>query len=385
MTVPRGSKVLLAMSGGVDSSVAAVLLKEAGHEVVGCFMRHGDDAEDDAASVTTGHQGCCSVADACDARQVAAILDIPLYALNFKRDFGRVIDYFVDEYNAGRTPNPCIRCNDWLKFGRLADYARSIGASYVATGHYARVDPGGDACLRMGVDRDKDQSYVLFGTPRAMLNRMLLPVGHHRKAEIRRIAEEAGLPVYDKPDSQEICFVPDNDYMGLVRRRTPEKVREGAIVDGAGRELGRHAGHQQYTIGQRRGLSLSLGHAIYVVDKDADTNVITVGSPDATRSEGLSARETNWLVDLPLDRPTSCRVKIRANSDPVEAETRRREAGLDVHFAQPQRAVSPGQAVVCYDGDRVLGGGWIERAWPCREATAIAASDAAVASPATRR
>ena len=304
----RRSKVLLAMSGGVDSSVAAVLLKEAGHEVVGCFMRLGseENGADESSQGRPGHQGCCSVADACDARHVAAILDVPLYVLNFKRDFGRVIDYFVDEYNRGRTPNPCIRCNDWLKFGRLSDYARSIDADFVATGHYARVEHTGGSRLLRGIDDDKDQSYVLFGTPRDTLSSMLLPVGHHRKQEIRTIARQAGLPVHDKPDSQEICFVPDNDYIRLVKKRTPQEVTAGRIVDRSGRELGQHEGHQNYTIGQRRGLSVSLGHPIYVVEKDAEANVVTVGDVKETFASGLIANQTNWLVNAPEDRFRPC-------------------------------------------------------------------------------
>lgn len=379
MGVRRRSKVLLAMSGGVDSSVAAVLLKEAGHEVVGCFMRHGDDTDEVAAgpgdaaaeAPAMGHQGCCSVADACDAKHVAAILDVPLYVLNFKREFGRVIDYFVDEYNRGRTPNPCIRCNNWLKFGRLDDYARSMDADFVATGHYARVTHDGESWLREGVDRHKDQSYVLFGTPRTMLSRMLLPVGHYHKDEIRRIAAEAGLPVHDKPDSQEICFVPDNDYMRLVRRRTPQRVEAGPILDREGNVLGRHDGHQHYTVGQRRGLSLSLGHPIYVVEKNADTNAVTVGSASDTFVGGLVATETNWLVNPPSDPSFSCHVKIRSNAEAKEAEARVQGDRLEIRFSQPQKAVSPGQAVVCYDGDRVLGGGWIDHAVQVDGATPI--------------
>jgi len=370
MGTRRRSKVLLAMSGGVDSSVAAALLKEDGYEVVGCFMRLGDqpDGDDAEAASAAGpphraaHQGCCSVADACDARHVAAILDVPLYVLNFKREFGRVIDYFVDEYNRGRTPNPCIRCNNWLKFGRLAEYARSIDANYVATGHYARVDHTQGNRLLRGVDHAKDQSYVLFGTPRRMLSQMLLPVGHHQKPEIRRIAEQAGLPVHDKPDSQEICFVPDNDYMRLVRRRSPDHVSEGDIVDRQGRLLGRHDGHQRYTIGQRRGLSLSLGHPLYVLDKDASTNVVTVGAAEEIFSTALVASQTNWLVDPPTEKFLPCQVKIRSNGQPMPAEVRAAEDRLEVRFPQPQKAVSPGQAVVCYDGDRILGGGWIDSA-----------------------
>ena len=255
----RPAKVLLAMSGGVDSSVAAALLAQAGHEVVGCFMRLGTvdepegmrPAEDATACGTTSprRRGCCSVGDAEDARLVAARLGIPLYVLNFRRDFDRVIDYFVGEYAAGRTPNPCVRCNDWLKFGRLHDHAESIGASFVASGHYARIERRGDeARLRRGLDEAKDQSYVLFGLPGERLRRTLLPIGGLRKPEVRRLARELELPVFDKPDSQEICFVPDGDYAGLLRRRAPDSVAPGRLVDEEGRTLGEHPGHQHFTV-----------------------------------------------------------------------------------------------------------------------------------------
>ena len=241
----RTKKVLVAMSGGVDSSVTAALLQKQGYEVVGCFMRLGSNASGDldeghdnhdaarcsnpAAPQHRGsqlrHQGCCSLNDAADARLVAAQLDIPLYVLNFTKDFDKVIDYFVKEYNAGRTPNPCIRCNDWLKFGKLASYADSIDADFIATGHYARVDPsagtGRPARLLCGIDARKDQSYFLFSIPRQRLEQMILPIGEMTKPQVRRLAESLRLPVFDKPDSQEICFVPDNDYAKLIERRTP--------------------------------------------------------------------------------------------------------------------------------------------------------------------
>jgi len=372
-------KVLLAMSGGVDSSVAAVLLREAGYEVVGCFMRLGspgetlaegltvpDDEEacdPDRGSVKIGKQGCCSVNDARDARFVAAKLDLPFYVLNFKRDFGRIIDYFTSEYHAGRTPNPCVRCNDWLKFGKLAEYARSIDADYVASGHYARLErlDGAPALLR-GVDHAKDQSYVLFGASRASLARTLFPVGRYRKAEIRRIAAERDLPVFDKPDSQEICFVPSNDYMDVVNRVAGDRVRSGRIVDTEGRDLGEHAGHQHFTVGQRRGVGVALGYPVYVVDKDPASNTVTVGPRSALASAGLIATGANWLADRP-DESARCEVKIRYNADPVPATVRPvEEHALEVRFDAPPFAVAPGQAAVCYQGERVIAGGWIDRA-----------------------
>ncbi len=368
----RGEKVLVAMSGGVDSSVAAALLKEAGHEVVGCFMRLGspgesleegvvDPASCDPDKIKIGHQGCCSVNDAKDAQRVAARLDIPFYVLNFKRDFSQIIDYFVREYNAGRTPNPCARCNDWLKFGKLADYARSIDADAVATGHYARLETlDGRPALLRGVDREKDQTYVLFGTHGHNLSRMKLPVGHRTKPDIRRVAASLGLPVSEKPDSQEICFVPDGDYMGLVRRRTPDAVQTGEIRDTHGNLLGHHSGQQRFTVGQRRGLGIAVGHPLYVVDRDAETNTVIVGTKDELDARGLLADQTNWLVEPPTDEPIPCEVKIRSNAPPVGATVQATgDDELRVWFDEPQKAVAPGQVVVCYEGDRVLGGGWI--------------------------
>ena len=378
----RGRKVLVAMSGGVDSSVAAALLREQGHEVVGCFMRLGSDDSlnnDTVEQVTKQstqesgqeagrpgrphHQGCCSLNDAADARLVAAILDIPLYVMNFRRDFDRIVDYFVDQYNAGRTPNPCIRCNTWLKFGKLAAYAKSIDADFVATGHYARVDhTNGDrpGRIRRGKDLNKDQSYVLFGTKRDMLDHMLLPIGSISKVKVRQLAKRWSLPVYNKPDSQEICFVPDNDYFRLLKERTPNQIRTGRLVDQDGNVLGEHHGHQRYTIGQRRGLSISLGYPIYVTEKDSITNTITVGRPESLLAEALVAGEANWFIDPPTHTPIACEVKIRSHGPSVPATVHATSSDtFKVQFGQPQRAVSPGQAAVCYVGDHLIGGGWI--------------------------
>ena len=384
-----GKKVVLAMSGGVDSSAAAALLKEDGYEVVGCFMRLGSEDPEEIAdgydnlaaqSCSTGKQprkhkqGCCSVNDAADARLVAATLDIPFYVVNFRKDFGRIMDYFVAEYNAGRTPNPCVRCNDWLKFGKLHAYAQSIDADYVATGHYARTDlsdPAHPKLLR-GVDTAKDQSYVLFGSPRDQLAHMLLPIGHLEKSVTREIAESHKLPVFNKPDSQEICFVPDNDYAKLVERRTEGGFSSGSILDHGGNEVGQHEGHQHFTLGQRRGIGVALGYPIYVVDKDPQANTITVGQKDDLMSVGLTAGQTNWLVDPPLDW-IDCQAKVRYNSQPVPARVRTftDENGadaLEVRFTDPVEAVTPGQAVVAYGKigspleQTVLGGGWIDEA-----------------------
>ena len=381
--------MVLAMSGGVDSSAAAALLKEDGYEVVGCFMRLGSEDPDEIADGYDNlhaqscdpvkpqrkhKQGCCSVNDAADARLVAATLDIPFYVVNFRKDFGRIMDYFVAEYNAGRTPNPCVRCNDWLKFGKLHAYAKSIDADYVATGHYAQTDlsdPANPRLLR-GVDTSKDQSYVLFGSPREQLAHMLLPIGHLEKSVTRQIAESHNLPVFNKPDSQEICFVPDNDYAKLVERRTEGGFSPGSILDQQGNEVGTHEGHQHFTLGQRRGIGVALGYPIYVVDKDPQANTITVGEKDQLFSTGCTAGQTNWLVDPPLGW-LDCQAKVRYNSEPVPARVRTYtdENGadaLEVRFVEPVEAVTPGQAVVCYGKidspleQTVLGGGWISEA-----------------------
>ncbi len=393
------------MSGGVDSSVAAALLLREGYDVVGCFMRLGspgesfdeleqfhdeDDGQHSGAvsdiapstcstarsrkrPLKIGHPGCCSINDAADARLVAAKLGIPFYVCNFKKDFGRIIDYFVGEYNAGRTPNPCVRCNDWLKFGKLHEYAKQIDAEFVASGHYARiahdssstVDPDlsrrGIPRLLRGIDHTKDQSYVLFGAPRERLAEMLLPIGGMHKTEVRRLAREFDLPVFDKPDSQEICFVPDNDYAGLVARRTPEQIKPGAILNRDGNEVGTHQGHQHFTIGQRRGVGVAFGHPIYVVSKDPIANTITVGERDELRVDRVIAHEANWLIDGEAQGAwTSCTAKFRYNSPPVSARVRAIETNsLEVEFNEPQYGVAAGQAVVCYDEDAVICGGWI--------------------------
>ena len=374
-------KVLVAMSGGVDSSVVAALLKSEGYDVVGCFMRLGSDDSAEAADgydnlaglscdpkkIKEGHQGCCSLNDASDARLVAAMLDIPFYVLNFKQDFGRIIDYFVSEYNAGRTPNPCVRCNDWLKFGKLHAYAKSIDADFIASGHYAQIDRStSQPRLMRGIDHNKDQSYVLFGTPRDQLAHMLLPLGGLEKPAVRQIADDYNLPVFNKPDSQEICFVPDNDYANLVKRRTPEQFSQGEIVDTQGNVVGKHEGHQHFTIGQRRGIGVALGYPIYVTHRDPLGNTITVGQKPDLLSQALEADQVNWLSEeMPVDwKP--CQAKIRYNSPPKLARCKVTGQGdeqiLQVRFDDPQEAITPGQAVVCYDGEVVIGGGWITQA-----------------------
>lgn len=364
------ARVVLAMSGGVDSSAAAVLLKEQGHEVIGLFMRSGAVEEtacrtDSALLPIVGasnKQGCCSASDAADARRVADSLDIPFHALNFQDSFGRIKDYFADEYLAGRTPNPCVMCNNWLKFGKLWDFARQVGADRIASGHYARVEPVGDAgetALVRGIDPNKDQSYVLFGIARDLLPNILFPVGGFDKPTIRDLAAKAGLTrVASKPDSQEICFVPDQDYAGFLRRYRGEFSTAGNIVDTQGRVLGTHDGYEQFTIGQRKGLNLAFGTPRYVVRIDAETHQVVIGTREELACTGLVADRLNWLVDAPTE-PLRCRAKIRYLHAGVEAVARPEGDRLVVEFDQPQQGVAPGQACVLYDGDRVLGGGWI--------------------------
>src|SRR5271157_3899045 len=274
-----GKRVVLAMSGGVDSSVAAVLLKAQGFDVIGIFMRTGAAVDD----VERRSKTCCSVADALDARNVADRLDIPFYALDFERDFARIEDYFADEYLAGRTPNPCVMCNIWLKFGKLWAYGKQVGADYVATGHYAQIMCAADGTLRVARARDraKDQSYVLCGLRPELLPHVLFPVGEYSKAEIRAIAREHDFPVHDKPESQEICFVPDDDYLNFVRERRPDHDSSGKIVDQEGHVLGMHAGIEGFTIGQRRGLGVALGSPRYVVQIEPLTRTVTIGSRES--------------------------------------------------------------------------------------------------------
>jgi tRNA-specific 2-thiouridylase len=363
------------MSGGVDSSVAARLLQEAGHDVIGVFMRHGEagtgrgEAPTDAPSALPvcqprgeHKQGCCSATDAADARRVADQLDLPFYTLNLQAEFGRIIEYFVDEYGRGRTPNPCVLCNQWLKFGTLFQYADSVDAAYVATGHYARCVRAADGTIALcrGIDPGKDQSYALFGIHRARLDRMLLPVGDYHKSEIRRRAGELGLRVAAKRDSQEICFVSDGDHGRFVQARRGGATTSGRLVTTEGRVVGQHEGIERFTIGQRKGLGVALGEPYFVVRIDADTRDVVIGRRQELARRSLTAGHTNWLTAPPAT-PFRCEAQIRYNSRAVPAIARALgDDRLEVVFDAPCHGVAPGQAVVCYDGSRVLGGGWIE-------------------------
>jgi len=368
----RREKVLVAMSGGVDSSVAACLLSEQGYDVVGVFMRLGpgnvpppesrvlDHAGRLAAAGRERHRGCCSVADATDARAVAGKLDIPFYALNFEQDFAHLIDHFADEYAAARTPNPCVLCNQWLKFGKLVEYADAIGADLIATGHYAQSGMDGDRpTLCRARYLTKDQSYVLFGIDPRVLRRTLFPLGRMTKEEVRAYARRLGLTLHDKPESQDICFVPDRDYARVVRARRPEAFRRGQIRHVDGRLLGEHEGLPHFTIGQRRGLRVAAGSPIYVADLDPATNTVTVGPREAVLSRTPTATRVSWLCEAPSE-PIRADVKIRYHHKAAPAEVvPLPDARVCACFDEPQLAVTPGQAMVFYRGDEVLGGGWI--------------------------
>jgi tRNA-specific 2-thiouridylase len=351
-------RVVVAMSGGVDSSVAAALLKEQGYDVIGIFMRTGTSIEDPVRRSKT----CCSAADAVDAQRVADRLDIPFYALDFEREFGRIKDYFADEYLSGRTPNPCVVCNIWLKFGKLWSYGKQVAADFVATGHYARVAQAADGSLRVarGADRVKDQSYVLFGLRPELLPHVLFPVGGHPKSEIRALARAHRLPVHDKPDSQEICFVPGDDYVGFVRDRRPDHPTTGTIVDEDGTLLREHAGIEAFTIGQRRGLGFAVGAPRYVVQIEPLSRTVTVGRRESLEKIGLVASRFNWQGPRP-DGTTPCLAQIRAQHRAVPANvTPLDDDRARVIFDHPQSAIAPGQVVTVYQDDLVLGGGWID-------------------------
>ena len=344
------------MSGGVDSSVAAALLLEAGYDVTGVFMCLG------AAGAPDGAQGgCCSPRDAADARRVAETLGIDLFVLDLAGEFEPIIRDFVAEYARGRTPNPCIHCNARIKFGRLLDRADSLGARYVATGHHARtVNFNGRTAIARGLAREKDQSYALFAIGADALGRILLPVGEiDDKRRIREIARGLGLNVHDKPDSQEICFVPDDDYTALLSARAPEALRGGDIVGAAGEVLGSHDGYGRFTIGQRRGLGVAAGQPMYVTRIDADTATVTVGPREATLRRRLTASGANWHRQV--SGALSATVQIRYNH--AGAPARVSITGPDtfeVAFDEPVHAITPGQAAVVYEGNRLLGGGWID-------------------------
>jgi len=348
------------MSGGVDSSVAAALLADAGHDVIGLSMQLYDQSGDHSFG------SCCSLDDLYDARRVATAINIPHYILNFERQFNdRVVSNFVEEYAAGRTPLPCAHCNSDLKFTTLLERAHGFGADAVATGHYARVErlSSGTYRLRRGVDASKDQSYFLFSLTQDQLARAIFPVGDRPKDAVREYAHQRQLPVAGKPDSQEICFIPDHDYATFVTTHSPGLARTGDVVDEAGQVLAHHGGVHRFTVGQRKGLGLPTsptGAPMYVLALKPDDRQVVVGPKASLERTALTASGVNWIEGEPA-APRRAQVQIRHRHPPAPAVLRSAGDGrAEVIFDAPQIAITPGQAAVFYDGDAVLGGGWID-------------------------
>ena len=349
-------RLVVAMSGGVDSSVAAWMLAEAGHPLVGLFMRNG--VKVDASEVR--QKSCCSLSDARDARMVAAFLDIPFQAVDLSEEFTSVIAYFIDEYRQGRTPNPCAVCNRDLKFGRLLELADELGAVGVATGHYARIGiQDGRVVLRRGVDSTKDQSYQLFSVTEDHLARTALPLGHLQKSRVRELAAQAGLRTSAKADSQEVCFIPSNDYRQLLREHGVT-LHPGSIVDTSGKKLGEHEGTENYTIGQRRGIGLGGGAPLYVLEICPEEGVVVVGGREECGVVSAVVEGLNWIgFDPPLGGELVCGVQHRYGSLDVPVRVSLDGDRAEVCFERPEPSVTPGQGAAFYQGDRLIGGGWI--------------------------
>ncbi len=360
-------RIVVAMSGGVDSSVAAALLAEQGHEVIGVSMQLYDQREGHARSADSGPAGfgtCCTIDDLYDARRVAAAIGIPHYIVNFEDRFDEhVVSNFIREYAQGRTPIPCAHCNADLKFSTLLERALGFGADRLATGHYARVDVAdeGRRVLRRGADHAKDQTYFLFSLTQDQLQRASFPVGHLDKTAVREHAERLRLRVAAKPDSQEICFVPDGDYAGFIERAAPKLRRPGTFVDQSGDIVGSHQGVHRFTVGQRRGLGLSASAPLYVLEIRPQTAEVVVGPRAALGRTTLTASQVNWISGRPEPDWRAVTAQIRHRHTPASAHVRALDANrAELAFDEPQSAVTPGQAVVFYDGDVVLGGGWID-------------------------
>ncbi len=358
----RRKRVVVAMSGGVDSSVTAALLKEQGYEVIGVTMQLWDKQKAGPAAKEETRP-CCTLEDIFDAGRVANKLGIPFHVVNYEKEFcSLVVDEFVDEYFSGRTPNPCIRCNQKVKFELLLDKARSLGADYLATGHYARLERNSAGLMQLlkGEDPGKDQSYFLFTLTREQMSSVLFPLGNLEKQEVRRLAAQYELPVAKKSESQDICFVTDNDYVRFLEKERGTGHLSGNIVDSSGKILGRHQGTYRYTVGQRKGLGIAWPHPLYVLGVDAGRREVVVGHRDELFSEGLTATGVNWTIPEP-DSPMEAFCKIRYRHNPVACRISPLPGNrAEVRFLVREKSVTPGQAVVFYHGDLVLGGGWIE-------------------------
>ena len=360
----RSNRVVVGMSGGVDSSVAAALLKQQGYEPIGITMKVWPQD-----CLSRAEDKCCGPQAVADARAVAAKLNIPHYVVDEAAEFEKlVIDYFSEEYRAGRTPNPCVMCNEKLKFGSLLERARRLGAEFVATGHYARIVHSKDGISRLyrAVDSNKDQTYFLFSLRQQQLRYILLPIGELTKSQVRKIAGELGLKTYDKEESQEICFVPGQDYKEFLRKHSanhPKAFRSGRIRDIYGRDIGEHNGLENFTIGQRKGLPGGFPKPLYVVDMDPDTCTVIVGPAEALLSKECTIANTHWHPDLNDQESFTAWVKIRYQHSGCAATiVKLSQDHARIIFEEPQRAVTPGQALVAYTTDgMVLGGGWIQR------------------------
>ena len=356
-----GKKVVVGMSGGVDSSVAACLLKKQGYDVIGVTMQIWQD-EDPEETAENG--GCCGLTAVEDARKVAWSLGIPYYVMNFRKEFkAAVMDYFVDEYLHGRTPNPCIACNRYVKWEALLSRSLEIGADYIAMGHYARILklPNGRYTVRNSVTAQKDQTYALYNLTQDQLSHTLMPVGNYYKDEIRDMAEKLGLPVASKPDSQEICFIPDHDYASFIEEYTGKTMKPGNFVDLDGNVLGRHKGISHYTVGQRKGLNLAMGYPVFVVAIRPETNEVVLGNGQDVFTDVVRCNKLNWMaLDGVGEEEVSVNAKIRYSHKGAPCKIRRiGEDMVECRFDEPVRAATPGQAVVFYQGDHVAGGGTI--------------------------
>ena len=354
------ARVIVGMSGGVDSSVTAALLKGAGHEVIGVTLNVWPDLPN--MPEMQREDACCALGAVEDARRVADKLDIPYYVLNFRDVFeDRVIKDFVQTYASGRTPNPCIRCNQFIKFDALLVKARQLGAEYVATGHYARIEHGRPNRLRKAADAAKDQSYVLYVMSQDRLGAAMMPLGEFTKSSTRQVAADLDLSVANKPESQDICFVPFKRYTEFIELYAPDVLQPGPIVDQEGHVLGEHRGVALHTIGQRRGLGIAAGQPLFVTSLEPTTNTVVVGGPEALLKSSCRLEEVNWIAGAPPALPLRAMGKARYRSQEVACTVRREGDDVVVDFDQPQKALTPGQALVVYDGEYVLGGGTISR------------------------